>query len=156
MQTGPWRWPVISASQTNFHGCKGAFLCGDRVLCYLRDDKPGIPFRGQWDLPGGGREGNETPEECLLREVHEEFGLRLTPAHLVWRRAYEWSENPQIMLWFFGGTLTKAEVATIAFGNEGQEWQMMPIADFLSHDQAVPHLKQRLATWLEHMPPHQM
>jgi 8-oxo-dGTP pyrophosphatase MutT (NUDIX family) len=28
-----------------------------------------------WLPPGGGREGNETPEECLVREIQEETGL---------------------------------------------------------------------------------
>jgi 8-oxo-dGTP diphosphatase len=141
---------------TDFHGCKGAFLNGDRVLCYLRDDKPGIPFPGHWDLPGGGREGEETAEDCLLRELHEEFGLTLSPDRLVWKRSYPWWSNPGVVVWFFGARLTKVEIAAVRFGDEGQEWQMMPIATFLSHDLAVPHLKQRLATWLEQMPPHQM
>lgn len=29
-------------------------------------------------LPGGGAEGNETPEETLHREVYEEIGIKLT------------------------------------------------------------------------------
>ncbi|MCU0800230.1 MAG: NUDIX hydrolase [Rhodobacteraceae bacterium] len=133
---------------TDFHGCKGAFLCGDRVLCYLRDDKPGIPFPGHWDLPGGGREGSESPTACLLREMEEEFGLRLPADRLVWQRGYEWSQDPNVMLWFFGGFLTPRDIADIRFGDEGQAWQMMPIAQFLTHEMAVPHLKVRLAIWL--------
>lgn len=30
---------------------------------------------GHSAAPGGGREGNETPEECILREIREETGL---------------------------------------------------------------------------------
>jgi len=67
----------------DFVGAKAALICGDRVLTYLRDDKPGLPWRGMWDLPGGGREGDETAEACLLREVEEEFGLRLLPDRLI-------------------------------------------------------------------------
>jgi hypothetical protein len=54
---------------TGFGGTKIALLCGDHAVVYLRDDKPGIPFPGMWDLPGGGREGNEGPIECGIREV---------------------------------------------------------------------------------------
>jgi len=33
------------------------------------------PARGQWSLPGGFREGNETPREGAKRELREETGL---------------------------------------------------------------------------------
>jgi 8-oxo-dGTP diphosphatase len=58
-----------------FVGCKLALLDGERVLVYTRDDRPDIQFPGMLDLPGGGREGNESPEDCVLRELEEEFGL---------------------------------------------------------------------------------
>jgi 8-oxo-dGTP pyrophosphatase MutT (NUDIX family) len=36
-----------------------------------------------WLLPGGGREADETPEQCLTREVHEETGLTITVERLL-------------------------------------------------------------------------
>lgn len=47
------------------------------LLLYLRDNKPGIPFPGHWDLIGGHVEENETPEEALIREVKEELNIDL-------------------------------------------------------------------------------
>ncbi len=46
-------------------------------LLYLRDNKPGIPFPGYWDLIGGHIEEGETPEEALVREVREELDIDL-------------------------------------------------------------------------------
>ena len=53
----------------DFVGAKAALFCGGRLLTHLRDDRPGLPWPAMWDLPGGGREGAETPEQCLLREL---------------------------------------------------------------------------------------
>ena len=39
--------------------------------------------RSYWLLPGGGREVDETPEQCLLREVQEETGLTITVERLL-------------------------------------------------------------------------
>jgi len=48
------------------------------LLLYLRDNKPGIPFPGYWDLIGGHVEDGETPEEALIREVKEELNIDLS------------------------------------------------------------------------------
>jgi len=127
----------------NFVGAKVALVCDGRILTCLRDDLDWLPWRNHWDLPGGGREGFEAPEDCLLREVHEEFGLHLHPARLIWRRVWPSMVNPALPSVFFAGHLTETEIAAIRFGDEGQGWEMMPIAAFLQHAQAVPEMQRR-------------
>ena len=54
-----------------------AFLTnGERVLLYLRDDKPDISYPDFWAPLGGHLEGGETPREALEREIEEEIGCR--------------------------------------------------------------------------------
>ena len=48
---------------------------GARVLLRLRDERPDLPYPGQWDLVGGAVELQETIHEAALREVKEEIGL---------------------------------------------------------------------------------
>ncbi len=123
-----------------FHGAKLLLIHDGHLLTYLRDDHAGLPFPGHWDLPGGGREGKESPVDCALRELHEEFSLRLAPERLAGQnfRSYQ---RPDMWSWLFTGTLARPEIAAIRFGEEGQEWLMMPLAEYLSHPRAIPHFQ---------------
>lgn len=137
-------------ASADFTGAKAALFCGGSVLTCLRDDRPDLRWPGLWDLPGGGREGAETPEDCLLRELWEEFGLRLPRDRLVWRRAFPSMVEAGRRSVFFGGWIGPEEVAAIRFGNEGQGWELMPVSGFLGHPKAVPEMQRRAAiVWSE-------
>ncbi len=128
----------------DFAGAKVVLVLGGDLLTYLRDDKPGLPWPGTWDLPGGGREGAETPEACVLREVEEEFGLRLPPERLLWRRVWPSMTDTARLSVFFAGWISAEEVAAIRFGDEGQFWRMMPVAAFLTEPAAIPEMQRRV------------
>lgn len=132
---------------SGFTGAKLAAVHDARLLVYRRDDRPDIPFPNLWDLPGGGREGDETPAACVLRELEEEFGLVLPARRLTYARPYpHWRDGAQTAH-FFGLALDPDEIAAIRFGEEGQHWQMMAIADFTAHPEAVPHLRGLVAEY---------
>lgn len=132
----------------SFVGCKLALVLDQSILTYLRDDRPGLAWAGQWDLPGGGREADETPQDCVLRELAEEFGLIFPAARLHWHREYPSITDPARRSHFFAGRITAPEVAAIRFGEEGQHWQMMNLAAWLTHPNAVAELQRRSQTAL--------
>ena len=135
--------------QMEFSGCKIALLSDDKLLTILRDDKENIPWPNMWELPGGGREGEETPFECVQREVFEELGLKLEEADILWVKKYQGMLNPDKISIFMVGTITQEEFASIVFGDEGQAYQMMDVSQFLADDKVIPQLQDRLRDYLE-------
>ena len=131
-------------SRMDFQGCKIALICGDKVLTILRDDKDDIPCPNMWELPGGGREGDESPFECAAREVHEELGIHLTEDCLIWAKVYPSMLFADKQSVFLVGKLTQDQFDSIVFGDEGQGYQLMNVEEFLSSSQVVPQLQDRV------------
>ena len=129
-----------------FHGAKLAILVGDQIVTILRDDIPSIPWPGYWDLPGGGRENDETPSECALRELHEELDLTLDPEQVIWLTPLP---SPPSFVWFLVVEWPDFNPSDVTFGNEGQEWRLADIEWFLSHDKTIPHHKDCLRSYLD-------
>ena len=92
-------------------------------------------------MPGGGREGLESPRECVRRELFEEFGLELSPELVCYERAYG---DAPAMAWFFAATLPESSLESVRFGSEGQYWARMAPQAFLAADDAPPPLQARL------------
>ena len=133
----------------NFMGCKIALICDGRILTILRDDKPTIPWPNLWELPGGGREGDESPFECVAREVYEELSIQLLKDDIVWSWIYPSMLDENKNSVFLVGKLTQEQFDSIVFGDEGQGYKLMPIEEFLKSKQAVPQLQGRLRDYLE-------
>ena len=134
---------------SDFTGCKIALICDGQILTILRDDKPTIPWPNMWELPGGGREGDESPFECAAREVYEELGIHLTEDCLLWSKVYPSMLFEGRQSVFMVGQLSQEQFDSITFGDEGQAYKLMPIEKFLNSKQAVPQLQRRLRDYLE-------
>ena len=134
---------------TDFQGCKIALFCGDKLLTILRDDKENIPWPKMWELPGGGREGDESPFECATREVFEELGIHLTEDCLLWSKVYPSMLYEGRQSVFMVGQLSQDQFDSIIFGGEGQAYKLMNIEDFLTSSRVVPQLQGRLRDFLE-------
>lgn len=139
----------MSACMSEFSSTKAALFLGEKVLVYLRDDKPGLQYANTWDFPGGGREASETPIECQLRETDEEFGLVLAPNVFMYKRWYPSSSRPGAQSWFMVAHLNEALVDEIRFGDEGQRWELWTPEEILACDTFVPFLKDRFRDYLE-------
>ncbi len=76
-------WGVVSARVTESRQLviAQAVILRDQprrqVLLSIRSDLFG------WELPGGTLEGNESPAQAVVREVHEETGLEIDPFEVV-------------------------------------------------------------------------
>ncbi|MFY0646637.1 NUDIX hydrolase [Sulfitobacter geojensis] len=130
-----------------FEGAKLALFLGGRLVVILRDNVADLPYAGHWDLPGGGREGGETPLTCVQRECFEELGLRIEPQDIVWARRFS-SVSSGEPVWFYVGHLPVSAANDIVFGDEGQGWQLMEVAEFLRHPKAIPAFQDRLRVYL--------
>ncbi|WP_417594938.1 NUDIX hydrolase [Parasphingorhabdus sp.] len=136
-------------AEPDFHGAKVAFFIDDHILVYRRDDRPDIPFPNKLDLPGGGRENRESGAECVARETFEEFGLRIAVADFEYVQTYpNWRGSGAAAL-FYVCRLSAHILEEIVFGDEGQGWQTMAIAEFLASDEAVPHLQAQVEAFLK-------
>ena len=57
-----------------------AVILKDHCVLLLRIEDEGLNF---WLIPGGGKEGSESEEECVMREVWEETNLRVEVDRLI-------------------------------------------------------------------------
>ena len=132
-----------------FTGCKIALICEGQILTILRDDKETIPYPNMWDLPGGGREGNETPFECVAREVYEELNIQLSKEELIWSGNYPGLLDEKKQFVFLVGNLAQEEFEHIDFGDEGQGYKLVSFEEFLISDRVVPQLQERVRDYVE-------
>ncbi|OSQ50952.1 DNA mismatch repair protein MutT [Marivita geojedonensis] len=129
----------------DFGGAKLILFIGERIVVLRRDHKPGIPWPGRLDLPGGGRERLESPEHCVLRETHEEIGLRLGAHDLIWRDRFHRGV-------FFAAHLPIEAEQRIVFGSEGQGWSLMEPQLYATHPEAIPHFAEMVRRYLNQKP----
>lgn len=62
-----------------------------RILIARR--RPGEHLAGKWEFPGGKIEPGETAEECLRRELREEFSIETEIGEFLASRAHRYPEK---------------------------------------------------------------
>jgi len=92
------------------------------VLLFLRDNNRAIPYPDCWDLLGGTVEPNETPRECILRELLEEVEIALDSPKLF--DVYDMEDRLEFTFWkqvdFDARTLKLNEGQRLRWFSEGE------------------------------------
>jgi 8-oxo-dGTP diphosphatase len=85
---------------------------------------PGKAYAGHWEFPGGKIEANETVEQALARELHEELGIHVTQVTR-WRDEQIDYPHAWVQLHFCKVTKWQGELQM----KEGQQfaWQQLPV-----------------------------
>lgn len=89
-----------------------AIVIEDGKLVVMKREKEG---RLYYTFPGGGKEENETNDECVVRECIEEFGIVVKPQ----KHVYTY-ENEKTLQYFYVCDWMSGEIGT-GVGEEFQE-----------------------------------
>lgn len=107
----------------------------NRCLIAQRRSDGKLPLK--WEFPGGKVESGETFEECLARELHEEFGVRATVKNFICRNQHKY-EHMMVEVNFYEVELPAQELqlndhADIAWVH----WDEMALYDLVEADKEV-------------------
>jgi 8-oxo-dGTP diphosphatase len=133
--------------KTDFNGAKGLIFLGEKLLVYRRDTKTNNkPLC--IDLPGGGREGEESPFETFQRETKEEFGIDIEKDEIEFSCTIPSTLEPEKKSFFIVAKTTRFNQEDIVFGDEGTEWMLMTPDEFIHRTDGIERQQKRVAEWL--------
>lgn len=95
----------------------GIIRRGESVLLTRRPE--GSRHAGKWEFPGGKLEDNESPADCLQRELSEELGLTVEVGHVYDVIHHRYDFGPILLLTYdctpLSGTIQNLQVAEHRF-----------------------------------------
>ncbi|KFX19560.1 8-oxo-dGTP diphosphatase MutT [Pectobacterium betavasculorum] len=102
----------------------------------------GVHMAGMWEFPGGKVEAGETPEQALIRELHEETGIEASAPQPLNDKTFSTSERI-ITLHFFLVETWKGE----PYGREGQESRWVNVEAL--REEEFPPANAEMIRWLK-------
>lgn len=86
---------------------------GDAVLITRRPE--GTRHAGMWEFPGGKLDGDESPRDCLRREIREELDLEVEVGDILETAYYRYDWGPVLVLAYecrpLSGSIRNLQVA---------------------------------------------
>ncbi len=135
------------SSDTEFHGVKGLIQIDDIIIVIRRDTlELNAPF--QVDLPGGGREQDESPFETLHREIREMLHIPIEAEDIIYSKRYPHTHSKKDDTFFMVTKRLEVDPKSIIFGEKGLMYYAMTVHDLLQHPDGVDKQKQRIIEYL--------
>lgn len=137
-----WMWWKVEGQGTYRIAVRGLIMDGDRFLLMKRS-KISRGEYGFWELPGGGQDFGESPEEALHREVEEEAKMKIEVKKplSVWH--YLRDENVQIIGFTF---LCQAKDINVTMSDEHLDYAWVKFED-IDNYKIFPELKEEMKKW---------
>jgi len=76
----------------------GVVSADGKILAARR--KAGAHLEGLWEFPGGKLEKDESPQECLEREFHEELGVRVRAGRVLEVVHHRYADRNVLLLFY--------------------------------------------------------
>ncbi len=130
-----------------FNGAKGLVFIGEKILTYRRDNKTNN-FPLHIDLPGGGRDGDESPFDTFRREVKEEFGINIEREDIQFSCAIPSVTEPGKKSYFVVAKPLSVNATDVVFGDEGIEWFLMTPEEFISRPDGIERQQKSVEKYL--------
>ncbi|GKX41187.1 8-oxo-dGTP diphosphatase MutT [Pectobacterium carotovorum] len=102
----------------------------------------GVHMAGMWEFPGGKVEEGETPEQALIRELHEETGIEASAPQALNEKTFSTPERI-ITLHFFLVETWQGE----PYGREGQESRWVNVDEL--REEEFPPANAEMIRWLK-------
>ena len=135
-------------SERNFHGVKGVIFIREKILVYRRDIRT-TSFPLCVDLPGGGKENNESPLATFKRELMEEFGIKINSTDVVYAKKYISVMDPMKESYFIVTKPLDIKEDDIVLGDEGLEFMLMDPGEYLKLSDGIKRQQNKVAEYLD-------
>jgi 8-oxo-dGTP diphosphatase len=102
-------------------------------------------YKPDWEIPGGAVDVDESPRQCVVREVGEELGIGATPGRLlvIDYQHPEPGRTESIMFVFDGGVVDTAWTDQIELAaDELHRWRLVALDELSTL--AIPRLCRRI------------